>query len=132
MSSAKSTIELRKRSITELRGIAQAIGCKFTFADDVLHLAQKIELKQRDVLPPPEPIVVVSQGDQRLRTLPPAKRTSEEYVWTMLAPFIERGLKFYVDEDGFWEMRLAEKMDTGNLRCPPRHILRAAERMLQP
>lgn len=123
--------DLRKRSIVELRGICQALRIKFSFADDAISLAQKIEIRNAEVMPKPEPIVVATVEDQRFRTLPPSKRSDETRVWAMLKPFIERGLHFKVDEHGQWEMRRAEKMDSGNLRCPPRVILRAAERMME-
>lgn len=123
--------ELRRRSIVELRGICQALRIKFTFADDAIALAQKIELRNAETMPKPEPIIVAAVEDQRFRTLPPAKRCDETRVWAMLKPFIERGLHFKVDDAGQWEMRRAEKMDSGNLRCPPRVILRAAERMME-
>ncbi len=121
---------LEKKSITELRGIAQAIGCKYEWADDKKIIIQKIQLKQNAALPKPVIEMRYEQpDDQRLRSLPPSKVSDEKVIRDMLAPLVVNGLKFEVT-NGEWVMRHGVKEDTGNMRMPPRHILRAAERMM--
>ena len=121
---------LEKKSITELRGIAQAIGCKYDWSDDKKIIIQKIQLKQNAALPKPVIEVRYEQPhDQRLRTLPPSKVSNEKMIRDMLAPLIAIGLKFDVTGEE-WVMRYDKREDSGNMRMPPRHILRAAERMM--
>ena len=121
---------LEKKSITELRGIAQSIGCKYDWIDDKKALIQKIQSKQSTVLPKPVVDIRYEQpNDQRIRTLPPSKRSDEAMVRKLIEPLVAIGLKFEV-KDGEWFMRHGVKEDSGNLRQPPRDILRAAERIM--
>jgi hypothetical protein len=118
------------KSITEYRALAQNMGCKWSFSDDIKALKQKIELRQTEILPPPPIIHVPMPEDQRLRSKPPAKVSDEAMIRTMLAPYIERGLHVAFTEDGQFHFRHGEKMDTGTLRQPPRSILDCAARVL--
>lgn len=121
---------LEKKSITELRGLAQSIGCKYSWSDEKNILIQKIQLKQNEALPKPKIEIKYEQpNDQRLRTLPPSKVSDEQTIREMLEPLIAIGLKFDVIGNE-WFMRHGIKEDSGNLRQPPRHILRAAERIM--
>lgn len=123
-------MQKKSKSLTELRGIAQAIGCDFTFADSDKILAQKIALKQTEVNPPPPPIVISPPDDQRLRTKPPSKVSNEQMIRELLDPLIERGLKLSFTDSGDYVMRFNDKVDTGTLRQPPRVILACAQKVL--
>jgi len=122
---------MNKKSLTELRGIAQAIGCDFTFADDAKHLQQKISLKQEEFNPPPPPIMIYAPDDQRMRTKPPTKISNEQAVRELLDPLIQRGLRLTFTEDGQqFIVKYGDKTDTGTLRQSPRVILQVAQKVL--
>lgn len=117
------------KSLTELRGLAQSMGCKWSFSDDSSALKQKISLKQTDLLPPiPVPIIPIPE-DQRLRTKPPSKISDEQTIRTMLQPYIERGMRLTISE-GQFEMRHGERVDTGTMRQPPRVLIDCARRIM--
>ncbi len=115
--------------MTELRGLAQSMGCKWTFSDDRNILTQKISLKQNDLMPPPKPIVVPQPEDQRLRTKPPSKISDEDMIRTMLRPYTEIGLDLKF-EHGMFHMKHNDKTDSGTLRQPPRTIIDCARRIM--
>lgn len=118
-----------KQSMTELRGLAQSMGVKWAFSDDIAALNQKIAMRQNDLMPvAPLPAVPVPE-DQRLRTKPPSKVSDEETIRAMLRPYIDLGMKLKI-ENGQFEMRHGARMDTGTLRQPPRVILECARRLM--
>lgn len=119
-----------KQSLTELRGLCQSMGAKWSFADDANALKQKIALRQTDMLPPPALPVVPVPDDQRMRTRPPSKVSNEEMIKTMLAPYIARGLKVSFENNHF-TFRYKDRVDTGTLRQPPRVVLQCAARMFE-
>jgi hypothetical protein len=115
--------------MTELRALAQSMGCKWAFADDRNALQQKIKLRQTDMLPKQELPKVPVPEDQRLRTKPPARVSDEDMVRTMLAPYIQLGLIITFD-NGTFNMKYGPKTDSGTLRQPPRVILDCARRVM--
>ena len=119
-----------KQSITELRGLAQSMGVKWAFSDDMNALRQKISLRQADMLPPPVMPVVPVPDDQRLRTMPPSKVSSEAMILQLLQPYIARGLHVSFEHNHFY-FRYGERTDTGTLRQPPRVVLGCAARLFQ-
>lgn len=117
------------KSLTELRGLCQSMGAKWSFSDDRNALEQKITLRQKDLLPkielPPIPI----PEDQRLRTKPPSKISDEETIKQMLKPYMDIGLHITFS-NGQFHMKHGEKTDSGTLRQPPRVILDCARRLM--
>lgn len=121
---------MSKQSITELRALAQSMGCKWSFADDMNALKQKVALRQTEIMPqPPLPVVAVPD-DQRLRTKPPAKVSEEHTIRAMIQPYITLGLSFET-KDGQFFMSYGKKTDSGTLRQPPRVILDCAKRIME-
>ena len=121
---------MQNKSITELRGIAQSMGCVWGFADDAPTLIQKIELKRDLTVPPAKPVEIPLPPDQRLRSRPPSKVSDEQLILNLLKPYIDRGLRITFSEDGqSWEMMFNKKTDTGTMRQPPVNVLRCAERL---
>ena len=121
----------KRQSLTELRGIAAALGARWTFQDDDARLRQIIALKQSEIAPPPEVPKFQLPPDHRIRTTPPAKESSEEYLMELLAPHIAFGMQFSVDEEnGWWEMRYGERSDSGTMRQPPRVIAECARKLM--
>lgn len=119
-----------KQSLTELRGLAQSMGVKWSFSDDYNALKQKISVRQADMLPPPAPPVVAQPDDQRMRTLPPSKISNETMIKSLLMPYIQRGLHVEFENNHF-HFRYGDRTDTGTLRQPPRVIVGCAARMFQ-
>lgn len=120
---------LRKKSIHDLRVMAQAFGIADVFSKDQIHLIQEIELKHKPMQPkaelPPLPVY-----DSRLMTKPPAKKSSVMELTELLTPYIERGLKIGFDENAeHWFMRLGQRTDEGTMRMPLRSVLNCARRM---
>lgn len=119
-----------KQSLTELRGLAQSMGVKWSFSDDKNSLQQKIRLRQTDMLPAPALPVVPVPDDQRMRTMPPSKVSNETLVRQMLEPYISRGLNVTFENNHFF-FRYKERTDSGTLRQPPRVILKCAARLFE-
>ena len=121
---------MKKQSLTEIRGLAQSMGVKWSFADDMAALRQKIALRQTDMLPPPVLPVIQQPDDQRMRTLPPSRVSNEAVIRQMLEPYIARGLHVSFENNHF-HFRYKERTDSGTLRQPPRVIVGCAARMFQ-
>lgn len=119
-----------KKSLTELRGLAQSMGIKWSFSDDMNTLKQKIALRQTDMLPPPVLPVIPIPDDQRMRTLPPSKVSNENIIMQMLQPYIARGLHVTIENNHF-HFRYGERTDSGTMRQPPRVVLGCAARLFQ-
>jgi hypothetical protein len=120
---------LQKKSLTELRAIAQAFGVPDLFQKDKPHLIQAIETKQAGLAPAPKIEVPKPQYDARLMTRPPSQCSSREEMEELLAPYISRGLNVNYDEER-WYMSFAKKTDEGTMRMPLRIVLHCAERLL--
>lgn len=118
---------MHKKTMTQLRGLAQSMGVRWSFEDDKGSLIQKIALKQSEMLPLP---VVQMPDDQRLRIKPPSKVSDEETLMHLLQPYIEMGLKIEF-ADGRFYMSYT-RTDSGTLRQPPRVILDCAKRIMSP
>lgn len=118
-----------KQSLTELRGLAQSMGAKWSFSDDRDALRQKISLRQTDMLPPLVMPVVSMPDDHRMRTLPPSKVSDESMLKKLLEPYIARGLNVRFENNHF-HFRYKERTDSGTMRQPPRVILGCAARLL--
>lgn len=106
------------------------MGAKWSFADDVSALEQKVATRQAEIMPrEPLPIVAVPD-DQRLRTRPPAKVSEDHVIRAMIHPYTTLGLSFEI-KDGQFFMSYGKKTDSGTLRQPPRVILDCAKRLME-
>jgi hypothetical protein len=121
---------MSKQSLTNLRGLAQSMGVKWSFSDDYSALKQKIALRQTDMLPPPVLPVVPVPDDQRMRTLPPSKVSSESVIRQMLEPYMNRGLHVSFENNHFF-FRYKERTDSGTMRQPPRVVVACAARLFE-
>lgn len=122
--------ELRKKSVHDLRIIAQSFGVPDIFEKDAVQLAQAIELKQQamaPVMPPPPERPVY---DARLMTKPPSRTSSPLEITELLTPYIQRGLTLSMDEER-WYMAWGKRTDEGTLRMPLRHVLDCADRIMR-
>lgn len=121
---------LRKKSLTELRGIAQAFGVPDIFQKDIMQLAQAIEMKQQAMVPMPVVDIPKPAYDARLMTKPPAKRATREEIEPLLQPYLARGMRASFDEER-WYFSCGKKTDEGTLRMPMRTILYCAGKVME-
>lgn len=122
--------ELQKKSLTDLRTMAQAFGITEIFEKDAAHLIQEIELKQVAMIPPPVVIIPRPPYDARLMTERPRKISSPAEIANTLEPYVRLGLKLSF-EDESWTMVSGKKSDSGSLRMPLRDIMGCADRVLR-
>ena len=121
---------LRKKSIHDLRVMAQAFGVNDVFQKDQAHLIQDIELKHKPSTPkielPPLPAY-----DARLMKKPPSKKSSVLDLTELMKPYLTSGLKLTFDDNGErWMMRFGERNDEGTMRMPLRSVLECARKLL--
>lgn len=128
---ATLTESLAKKSIHQLRAMAQAFGINDIFEKDARHLIQEIELKHAPTVRAPVQLPPLPAYDARLMTKPPSKRSNCEDLVALMKPYITLGLKFSFDENGErWFMALRDRRDEGTMRMPLRHVVDAARRLL--
>lgn len=121
---------LRSKSLTELRGLAQALGVSDIFQKDHAHLVQAIELKTQNIAPPVVPAIPKPEYDARLMTRPPSKRSSEAELRELLQPYVDRGMRLEITEEQ-WKIAIGKKNDQGTLRMPLRVMLKCAEELMR-
>lgn len=123
---------LESKSITQIRGIASAIGLKVNFGDGkdkLLGLVQE-KLKAdlpRPVLPPP-----LTPQDTRLMDSPPLHRVNRTQLEDALRDYIRRGLVITYPSNDLWHMRVGKREDSGPMRMPLRHVLQVARDLFSP
>ncbi len=121
--------ELCKKSIHDLRVMAQAFGISNIFEQTAERLAQEIELKQQNLVPPKVPLPPKPEYDARLMTKAPSRRSSAVDITNLLEPYIKMGLKLKFSEEQ-WFMAHGIKTDEGTIRMPLRHVLDCARKMM--
>lgn len=123
-------MELQKKSIHDLRVMAQAFGVPDIFEKDALHLIQEIELKQQKIFEPKQALPPKPEYDARLMTRTPTHKSSMLEITNMLKPHIAMGLRLKFDHE-HWQMNFRVKEDSGSMRMPLRDVLLCAERIMQ-
>jgi len=118
---------LHKKTIHELRAIAQGYGVPDLFGKSVTQLVQAIELKQQGMVVVADPLPARPEYDARLMTRSPSRKTDESEITALLQPYITRGLHLTFPEPEQWHMRWGVREDTGTTRMPLRAVLRCAE-----
>ena len=121
---------LANKSLVELRGIAQSFNIADIFQKDQRPLIQAIEIKQQDLIPAPKIEIPKPEYDARLMTKPPSKRSDQQEIEELLAPYIAKGLRVTFDHER-WYMAHGKRTDEGTLRMPMRVVLRCADKILE-
>jgi hypothetical protein len=121
---------MRDKSLTELRGMAQAFGIEGIFSMDKLHLIQAIEAKQLDMMPKPKVDIPKPAYDPRIMSKIPARLATKDYVMELMQPYIARGLKFTFVEPEEWHMKIGVREDSGTMRTRPEIIRKCADRLM--
>ena len=120
-----------QKSIVELRGIAQAIGAKYSFGDDANKLQRAIDKRLAERIPEPPPLEESTPMDHRLRSKPPARGITQRQLDEALSDHKGRGLKLYFPKEETWQISFNKKHDSGTLRMPLRVILKCADEILR-
>jgi len=122
--------EMLKKSVHDLRIMAQAFGVTNIFEKDQKRLIQDIEIKQRSNQPPVVALPPRNPYDARLMTQVPSRTSSPIAVTELLEPYITLGLKLSFQDDT-WAMRYGNRNDCGTLRQPLRNILDCADKLMR-
>lgn len=127
MSEPALTQSLAKKSIHELRAMAQAFGVTDIFEKDAVHLIQEIELKHA-----PQPIALAQLPQIHFVHADPDAHAGAAVIVELLEPFIKVGLKLSFTDDGErWMMKYGKRDDEGTMRMPVRVVLECAKRIMQ-
>ena len=122
---------LEKKSIHQLRAIAQGHGIPDVFSKDAKALIQAIQLRQKEEFTPVQQLPPRPEYDARLLTKPPSKSATEEDVLHILDRHIKMGLKVMFPAPHRWHMIYGQKEDTGTTQMPLRVILNCAENVMK-
>ncbi len=115
---------LKKKSLTELRTIAQGLGVEDIFSKSLAHLKQEIEKKHGELIPKEKIVIPVEY-----KTLPTGNIIDKEELMELLQPYIARGLKVIISDET-WKFSLGKRNDSGTLRMPVRIALKKAQEIL--
>jgi len=121
---------LRKKSLTDLRAIAQSYSIPDIFSKTDIQLIQAIELKQQEMLPKHVVEIPKPEYDARLMNKPPSKISHVDEIKELLKPYVERGLHVKFDHER-WYMSHGKKTDEGTLRMPLRSVLNCADQIMK-
>ncbi len=115
---------LDKKTLTELRTIAQGLGVTGIFSKSLAQLKQDIQQKHTDLIPQEKIVVPVEY-----RTLSTGNMCNKDELMEQLQPYISRGLKVVIGEE-MWKFSFGKKNDSGTLSMPMRIALKKAAEIL--
>lgn len=121
---------LKKKSLTDLRTIAQSFNVPDIFQKDKLQLIQAIEMKQHSLVLAPKVEMPKPEYDARLMTKPPSRKSSQPEIEELVAPYVARGMHATYDEER-WYFSFGKKTDEGTIRMPLRTVLYCANRVME-
>lgn len=121
---------LEKKSLFEIRGIAQSFGVNDIFEKDKTALIQEIQLKQDNLTPEKPKPIEIPKYDASLMTKAPAEMASPKEIVRILEQHIKQGLKLNLTDER-WYMSFRNKTDEGTMRMPLNHVLRCANNLLK-
>lgn len=122
--------ELEKKSIHDLRSIAQAFGVDNIFEKEPNILRQEIAIKQQSLAAPKPKLPEKPIYDARLMDEAPNKVANPLEIVEVLKPYIHLGLRVELGEET-WTMNCGLKFDSGTMRMPLKDILNCARRLMQ-
>lgn len=121
---------LDKKSIHELRSIAQSFGISDIFEKDYNVLAQEIRDKQLEIVSPAPLLPEPPKYDSSLMTKAPSSQASPEEIVNLLENHIKQGLIVNLTEER-WYMSYGKKTDEGTMRMPLRTVLLCANKLMK-
>lgn len=121
-------MSLDKKSITELRNIAQGLGVADIFSKSRAHLLQDITIKSaamasHDTSTQARTEYIVVQDKHGVAD------DASDVLMQALKPLIDRGLRVRIS-DGMWHYSCAGRTDSGTLTMPIRVALKKAHEIL--
>lgn len=118
-------MSLEKKSLPELRAIAQSMGLGMRTDLDRGALLQQIRLHTMDAAPlPAQPVVL------NIQNVPDDRILTPELVEKSLAPFSDLGLRISFPDATTWEMRCGEKKDSGTLSMSLWSVIQCAKSLV--
>lgn len=122
---------LESKSLTELRGMAQAFGISDIFAKTVTQLRDAIEAKTERMAAESLPAAPErAPYDARLMITHKDRTFQPTALVALLERHITIGLSLRFDPES-WHMSYRGRSDCGSLRMPIRHAVDAAERLIR-
>lgn len=113
---------LEKKTLTELRTIAQGLGVEGIFSKSKAHLQQEIEKRHGELIPKGKIVIPVEY-----KMLPTSNMCDKDKLMELLEPYISRGLRVEIGDET-WKFSRGNKNDSGTLRMPLRiALMKAAE-----
>lgn len=120
---------LESKSLTEIRGIASALGVKVNFGDGKEKLIALVNDKMKATVEPPRFPPPLSPVDTRTMDAPPLYKVTRRQIEDALADYVRRGLVITYPNDDLWHMHLGKREDSGPMRMPLKHILGVARQL---
>jgi hypothetical protein len=123
------TTSLENKSLTEIRGIASAVGLKINFGDGKEKLIGLINDHMKATVPKPAFPPPLAPVDTRTMDAPPLHRSTAKQIEDALADYVRRGLVITYPNGDLWHMKLGKREDSGPMRMPLRHIIGVARQL---
>jgi hypothetical protein len=123
------TTSLESKSLTEIRGIASAIGVKVNFGDGKEKLIGLVNDHMKATVEPPRFPPPLTPVDTRTMDAPPLYRCTHKQIEEALTDYIRRGLVITYPNGDLWHMKLGKREDSGPMRMPLKHIIGVARQL---
>lgn len=121
---------LELKTLSELRGIAQAVGLTLDWSWDKRKLTEKIRDKIRPTVDG-APTISDTPSDSRFRTLPPARNLPQHEVARALDKYKEQGLVYtFPTKDTVRLTITVTREDSCSLRVPLRTLVNCARKLV--
>ncbi len=118
-------MSLEKKSLTQLRSIAQSMGIVPDFADDKAQLLQKIaEYTTEKVAEPVRPVQVNINYPAESNVL------TQEMIQEAVKPFQDFGLRVSFPDARTWEMHCNDKHDSGTMAMSLWSVVQCAKSVI--
>ena len=119
--------QLELKSMTEIRGLAQAIGVKFKFGDEKRHLIERIRAAVAVKLPETSPIPAMNT---KTAAKPQPKYCTQDEIKAALEQYFPIGLILTFPDQEHWHVRCGFREDSGSFNMPLIDITRAVKGVL--
>lgn len=129
MSDSRAPNSMESKSLTEIRGIASALGVKVNFGDGKEKLIGLVNDRMKVTIEPPRFPPPLTPLDTRTMDAPPLYRLNRRQIDEALIDYVRRGLVITYPNDDLWHMKVGKREDSGPMRMPLKHILGVARQL---